>query len=151
MIFSMYIFKTKDGVEHLGNKGILSNPCGDYTNPLDAMNGFLSWDCRQFFGDSEVTESRLLPELDIEIKSSQSAGNLGSETMELLCQEPYNLSKRIDDVLQGELPNIIKAWLLLNCEGNSSIVIGPDASVSSKGELKIKSGAKIPLYIHIKQ
>lgn len=147
----MYIFKTKDGVEHLGNKEILTNPCGDYTNPRDVMNGFLSWDCRKFFGESEVTESRLLPELDIEIKSSQSAGNLCHETRELLCQEPNELTKRIDGILQGELPNIIKAWVLLNCEGNSSIVIGPDASVSSKRKLKIKTGAKIPLYIHIKQ
>ncbi len=74
MIFSMYIFKTKDGVEHLGNKGILSNPCGDYTNPRDAMNGFLSWDCRKFFGESEVTESRLLSELDIEIDQKFTVG-----------------------------------------------------------------------------
>ena len=144
----MYIFKTKDGVEHLGEKDVLTNPCGDYTNPHDAMNGFLSWDCGKFFLETEVVEARLLPELDIKFNSSWPADKVTSGTKELFCKIPLDLSKRIDCVIQGELPNIIKAWLMLNCESDSTINIGPNASVSSKGKVTIKTDAKIPLYIH---
>lgn len=145
---SMYIFKTIDGVEHLGEKDVLTNPCGDYTNPYDAKTGFLSWDCEKFFLESEVVESRLLPELDIKLNSSWPAENVIPETRELIYQMPIELSKRIDGILRGELPYIVKAWVMLNCECDSTIYIGPNASVSSKGKLTIKADAKIPLYIH---
>lgn len=143
----MYIFKTKDGVERLGDKDVLTNPCGDYSNPLDAMKGFLSRDCEKFFPESEVVECHLLPELDIKINSSLPTDKSVSNTKELFCQVPIELNKRIEGILRRELPNIIKAWVMLNCECDSTIFISPDASVYSKGKLTIKDGAKIPLYI----
>ena len=150
----MYLFKTKGGAEHLGYPDIIVNPCGDYNNTNDVINGFRVWYSDRFFTESEITESRKLPSLIIESDglSRQPSSYIDAiSTQSLLGMSSRELLARIESIIIGELPNIIKAWVLLNCECNSSIVIGPDASVSSKGELKIKTGAKIPLYIHIKQ
>ena len=150
----MYSFKTKDGMEYLGFRDMLVNPCGDYNNSKDVINGFRLWNYDRFFTDSEIAESRKLPSLIIEfygLLRQHSSDIEAISTQSLLGMSSRELLARIESIIIGELPNIIKAWVLLNCECNSSIVIGPDASVSSKGKLKIKTGAKIPLYIHIKQ
>ena len=146
----MYNFKTKNGVEHIGDIDVLMNPCGDYSDSrCDAIKGFLSWECGKFFPESEVVEYCKLPELDIEIRDSLRSDNDLTETSELLCQEPLEISEQIDRNLRAELPNIIKSWVMLNCECNSTIVIGPGALVRTKGELTIKAGTKIPRYLHI--
>lgn len=145
----MYVFKTKNGVEHIGNKDILINPCGDYSDSRDEMKGFLSFVCGKFFPESEVVESRMLPELDIEIRDSCPSDNDITGTSELLCREPLEIREHIDRNLRSELPNIIKNWVILNCECSSTIVIGPGALVRTKGELTIKAGTKIPRYLHI--
>lgn len=149
----MYSFKTKNGVEYLGDRDILVNPCGDYSSPKDVINGFRVWDCDRFFTDSEIAESRKLPSLKIESDclSRQQFSDIDAIPMQsLLGISSGKLLLIMESIINEELPNVIKEWVMRNLYSNSKIIISSDASVYVKDKFSIQEGAKVPPYIHLK-
>lgn len=149
----MYSFKTKNGVEYLGDRDILVNPCGDYSNLEDVIQGFRVWDCDRFFTNSEITESRMLPSLKIVIDGSSEYHFSDADaifTQSLLEISSGKLLLIMESIINEELPNVIKEWVMRNLYSNSKIIISSDASVYVKDKFSIQEGAKVPPYIHLK-
>lgn len=149
----MYSFKTKDGVEYLGDRDILVNPCGDYINSIDVITGFRTWDSDNFYADSEITDSQMLPSLKIEIEGSPKRHSSDTDAISkqsLLCMNSEGLLSMIDVIIKEELPNIIKEWVMRNIYSDSRIIIRLDALATVEGMFSIREGAKVPPYLHLK-
>ena len=146
----LLILKSSDGRRFLGHRACIVNPCGDYCNPEDYLEGFVQEGGSEFIRHDEITEATPIKPFPIHYSNSR-----GGEYRELTEDSGVRLSlpdmlteEGIEAMSESIKAQSIREWLLLNVECDGEVWVDP-SGIRSEKEIRCQlPSSERPSYIN---